>query len=134
MADSAQSQPSPAEQAYARLVEYPSDYVETAHELAHEARMNEMEAWANGIGAHTERIAAWHHKIGQQALESARQGNDNSADKIQAALKHAPMNRTGVRVDRDGKVAIHSHYPYSGDTPAGGWASYRSPKNIRSQQ
>lgn len=119
------------QQAFARLEEFPSDPIEAAAAMAKEQRMDEMENWANGIGAHTERLAVAHRKVAKQVVGSAVGGSVDK-DAQQTRLSQVPeMWRTGVKVDKKLNVQVHDMYPYSGDTPAGEWASYRSPVNIR---
>jgi len=122
----------PPESAFSRLREFPSDPAVAAHEAGKEVRMNEMEAWANGVGAHTEHLAAAHHRVVRHALEHAAKTGAHDRNSIEDRLEKVPKDwRTGVRVEPNGNIAVHDHYPYYGDTPAGGeWTKYRSPKNI----
>ncbi|MDQ5972456.1 MAG: hypothetical protein QG553_615 [Patescibacteria group bacterium] len=119
------------ETANARLHEFTSDPLAAGQALVKEERMDEMEQWANGIGAHTERLASAHHTVSTQIRDGAQRGhyNEDMASKRLAGVGN--QWRTGVKVDAEGDIEVHEHYPYSTDTPAGNWATYRSPKNIR---
>lgn len=121
---------SSSEAAFSRLDEFPDDPVQVAKAMQKKARMDEMEAWSEGIGAHVERRAEWHSKVGRRIIESARipgQFDERGATK---ELRDAATNRTGVVVNPDFSVEVDSRYPYSGDTPRGGSHVFRSPKNI----
>lgn len=132
MAEAHIDQSTTHQQALARLEEFPSDPIAAADALAKEQRMDEMENWANGIGAHTERLVNVHHRVAKQVVRSAV-GGTVDRDAQQTKLNKVPeMWRTGVKVDKDLNIQVHDMYPYTGDTPAGRWASYRSPRNIRS--
>jgi hypothetical protein len=123
---------SASEAAFGRLEEFPSDYVEQARHTLSESRMAEMEAWANGIGAHTERLTRAHQKVGRQIINNVIKHGEFSPDDASAILAEVPKNwRTGVKVDKNGDVRVNSGYPFYGDTPAEGWEKFRSPKNIR---
>ncbi len=117
-------------EAFSRLQEFSSEPIATAEELAKQQRMQEMEEWANGIGAHTERLVTRHREISEKIGSSAQNGKVE-IDDAKRALANVSNWRTGVDVSANGDIQVHDHYPYSGDTPAGGWRTYRSPKNIR---
>lgn len=124
--------PTPAEAAFARLEEFPSDYIETAAHIAATKRMDEMDAWANGIGAHTERLAATHRMVGQGLVQSVDKSGVFDPEAAKDRLARVPRDwRTGVRVEKNGDIEVSSKYPFYGDTPAEGWQTYRAPKNIR---
>ena len=120
--------------ASARLEEFPGDPLAAAAAAAKEVRMEEMGNWANGIGAHVERRAAAHHTVTKALIDEAKQGTYNEEQAIDRLRMAGTMWRTGVKVNEEGNIKVHDHYPYSGDTPVGGWHEYRSPVNVRKRK